>query len=82
MQSSDFWLKDAWFLRLKNVELAYNFPKKWMDKAKMQNVKVYLSGSNLLTFDEIKILDPECADTGGLYYPQQKIYNIGVVVTF
>lgn len=47
----------------------------------MQNVKVYLSGSNLLTFDEIKILDPECANMGGMYYPQQRTYNIGLIIS-
>lgn len=80
-QSSDFWLKDAWFLRLKNLEIAYSLPKKWMNKAKMQNVRVFLSGSNLLTIDEIKILDPECANTGGMYYPQQRTYNIGLIIS-
>lgn len=79
--SSDFWLKDAWFLRIKNVELAYNLKPAWIQKFKMQNVRVYLSGSNLFTFDSIKILDPECADTGGLYYPQQRTYNVGVTIT-
>lgn len=81
--SSDFWLRDAWFLRLKNLELAYNFPKKWMEKAKMQGVRVYVSGSNLFTIDAIKILDPESASqNSGRYYPQQRIFNFGVSVTF
>lgn len=78
---SDFWLKDAWFLRLKNLELSYTLPKSMISKVKFQNARVYISGSNLFTFDEIKILDPECGNTGGLYYPQQRIYNIGLVIT-
>ncbi|MGN0195524.1 MAG: SusC/RagA family TonB-linked outer membrane protein [Candidatus Cryptobacteroides sp.] len=79
--SSDFWLKNAWFLRLKNLEFAYTLPSNILKKAGIEGMRVYLSGSNLLTFDEIKILDPECGNSGGLYYPQQRIYNIGVVIT-
>lgn len=52
-----------------------------ISKVKFQNARVYISGSNLFTLDEIKILDPECGNTGGLYYPQQRIYNIGLVIT-
>lgn len=80
--ASDFWLYDAWYLRLKNLEIAYNFPKAVMERWKMENLRVYLSGSNLFTIDEIKILDPECANTNGMYYPQQRIYNIGIMLTF
>lgn len=82
MQDSDFWLRNAWFLRLKNAELSYNLPQSWMEKANMQGVRIFLSGSNLFTFDEIKIFDPECGNSGGMYYPQQKIFNAGVMITF
>ena len=78
---SDFWLKDAWFLRLKNLELAYTLPKKALSKVGFESLRLYVSGSNLFTLDEIKILDPECGNSGGLYYPQQRIYNIGMVIT-
>lgn len=78
---SDFWLKDAWFIRIKNVEVAYNLKKEWIKRCQMENVRIYLSGSNLYTFDSIKMLDPECGNSGGLYYPQQRMYNIGVTVT-
>ncbi|MGM9752577.1 MAG: SusC/RagA family TonB-linked outer membrane protein [Candidatus Cryptobacteroides sp.] len=79
--SSDFWLKDAWFLRLKNLEFAYTLPKKALSKVGFESLRLYVSGSNLFTLDEIKILDPECGNSGGLYYPQQRIYNIGMVIT-
>lgn len=79
---SDFWLKDASFLRLKNIEIAYNFKKEWIKKAKMENARIYISGSNLFTLDKIKIMDPEGTEPGGLYYPQQRMYNIGVNVSF
>lgn len=79
--ASDFWLKDAWFLRVKNIEVAYNLKKEWAHKCKLENVRIYASGSNLFTFDSIKLFDPECADTNGMYYPQQRTYNFGITVT-
>ena len=75
---SDFWLNDASFIRLKNLQLSYNFKGEWLKTMKIQNLRVYFAGSNLLTFSKIKILDPETIDSGGLYYPQQRIYNFGV----
>lgn len=79
---SDFWLRDASFLRLKNLEIAYNLKSEWLKKVKMESARIYVSGSNLLTFDKIKLQDPEGVDQGGLYYPQQRIFNIGVNVSF
>jgi len=81
-KSSDFWLKDASFLRLKNVELAYNLPSSWLEKVKILNARIYVSGFNLFTIDKIKILDPEGTQSSGMYYPQQRIYNIGLNVSF
>ncbi len=79
---SDFWLKDASFLRLKNMEIAYNLPKHLISKASLKNAKVYVSGMNLLLFDKIKNYDPEIVNSLGLYYPSTKVYNIGVKLTF
>ena len=81
-RDSDFWLKDASFLRLKNVELAYNIPGKWLEKAKISNLRVFVSGFNLFSVDKIKILDPEGTNSSGMYYPQQRVYNLGVNVSF
>lgn len=77
---SDFWLNDASFLRLKNLEVAYNLKGEWLKKLRIQSVRLSLSGSNLFTLSKIKILDPETVDQGGLYYPQQRIYNFGLSV--
>lgn len=81
-KDSDFWLKDASFLRLKNVEIAYNFPRKWLEKVRVQNLRVFVSGFNLFSIDKIKILDPEGTNSSGMYYPQQRMYNLGVNVSF
>lgn len=80
--SSDFWLKDASFLRLKNIEVGYTLPQVWFNKIRVSNCRVYLSGYNLLTLDKIKVMDPESDNSGASYYPQMKIFNLGVSLTF
>lgn len=80
---SDYWLYNASFIRLKNVELAYNLPKSLVSKAGLEHVRVYLTGDNLLTFDHIKLQDPEStATTLGCYYPQQRTFTFGLNVSF
>lgn len=80
---SDFWLYDASFIRLKNVEVAYNLPQKFVERLKLQNVRLILSGTNLLTFDKIKLQDPESDATGfGQAYPLTKTYSFAVNVSF
>lgn len=80
--NSDFWMKSAAFLRLKNVELAYTLPQRWMTKAKMNSVRVFITGNNLFTIDDIKLMDPESNNTSGMYYPQQRTYTLGVNISF
>jgi TonB-linked SusC/RagA family outer membrane protein len=79
---SDFWLKNASFLRLKNVELAYNIPSSLLEKIKIHQARIFVSGFNLFSIDEIKVQDPEGTNAGGMYYPQQRIYNVGINVSF
>ncbi|MEL7586404.1 MAG: TonB-dependent receptor [Prolixibacteraceae bacterium] len=79
---TDFWLKDASFLRLKNLELGYTLPSRWFSKIPVSNFRVYVNGYNLLTLDKIKIIDPESSSAGGFYYPQVKIFNAGLSLTF
>jgi hypothetical protein len=74
---------DAGFLRLKNVELGYNLPANWIKRFGLQNCRVYLSGNNLLLiYDHMKEIgyDPEVPSPW--YYPQQRVYNIGINLTF
>jgi len=78
---SDFWLKNTTFLRLKNVELGYNFDKKITSKLKLNGLRVYLSGFNLFTLDNLGWFDPEGDSDRGAFYPQNKIYNIGINIT-
>ncbi|MDR0575141.1 MAG: TonB-dependent receptor [Tannerella sp.] len=79
---SDFWMKDASFVRLKNLEIGYTLPKTLAENLKISNLRIYLSGHNLLTFDKLKVMDPESDQAGANYYPQMKLFNTGVNLTF
>ncbi len=82
--ASSFWLMNGNYLRLKNVELGYTIPEVWIKKMGLQNVRLYISGANLLTFSPYDISDPETiSGTYGVYqYPQMKSFNGGITVKF
>ena len=80
--TSDFWLQNASFLRLKNMEIGYTLPHSLYRKFYIRNLRLYLSGYNLFTLSQIKILDPETDKEDGSYYPQLRIFNAGISLTF
>jgi TonB-dependent starch-binding outer membrane protein SusC len=70
------------YLRLKNIELGYNIPVAISSKVAMSSLRIYVNGLNLVTWDKYKIFDPE-AESGSLqYYPQARVINTGVRLTF
>jgi len=82
-QWSSVYLIDSSYARLKNMEIAYNF--KFSSMPWLGNVRLYATGYNLLTFTSFKANDPE--NTGDIYgvnfrYPQTRVYNIGLSVSF
>lgn len=79
---TDFWLRDASFLRLKSLEVAYSIPSHVCDNLGFSSLRVYASGFNLLSFDKMKKygIDPETNNTTGVNYPQTKIFRFGVNV--
>jgi TonB-linked SusC/RagA family outer membrane protein len=79
---STFNMINAYYLRVKNVELGYTFPKSWVKKAGMDNLRLYFSGNNLLTFDNLPFGDPEAPSRDRILYPQLRIINAGVNITF
>ncbi len=80
---STFWLEDASYLRVKNVQLGYTFPEKWMKKARIDNFRIYASADNLFTFSKFfYAYDPETPVSKGGYYPLVKTVVIGVNLTF
>jgi TonB-linked SusC/RagA family outer membrane protein len=80
--TSSRFLHDGSFIKLKNVSLSYNFPKRIISKANLSNLKVFVTGNNLLTLtkDEFKGYDPEAAISGNLdfYIPNPKTITFGV----
>lgn len=81
-QLSDFWKRDGAYLRLKNITLGYTFPRKWISKTGLSNLRVYANGNNLLTFTQFKYLDPEAGNVIQGYYPQQRTFSFGIDVSF
>src|SRR5690606_30681820 len=56
---SDFWVKDASYIRLKNFELGYSLNGNVLQRIGIQKLRIYANGYNLLTFDKLKFIDPE-----------------------
>ena len=80
-QDSDLWLRDASYVRLKNIEVGYSFPSSLLKKAHIGSLRIFMSGYNLLTFDSFKVSDPE-SDPSGTAYPLIKVVNVGLKVGF
>ena len=72
MQYSTWWLKDVSYLRLKNLEVGYTFPKKWQKAAMMRDARIFFRGSNLLTWAAFDMWDPEINSSDGMKYPLMK----------
>ncbi len=81
-EQSTFWLRDASYLRLKNLQLSYEIPSDLSKKfLALQGIRVYFQGFNLFTPIGIEGYDPELNVVNTYNYPQQKIINIGVSAT-
>jgi hypothetical protein len=81
---SSYWVRNASYLRVKNLQLGYTLPAAWAKSIGISKLRVYYSGQNLFTFTSFyKWIDPEAplsADGSG--YPQVKINSLGLNVTF
>jgi TonB-linked SusC/RagA family outer membrane protein len=79
-QNSTYWLRDASFIRLKNAEIGYTLPRQWTSKLRMDYMRFYISGTNLLTFSKFKLWDPEKNDGQGRGYPPNRVCNFGLTI--
>ncbi|MDD4591690.1 MAG: TonB-dependent receptor [Parabacteroides sp.] len=89
---STFWLQNASFLRLKTLQLAYNLPNRFISKLGLASAMVFVNGNNLFLLTPLQWYDPEgepeSSEYSGInysqgdFYPQTKIYNIGLNITF
>jgi TonB-linked SusC/RagA family outer membrane protein len=80
-QPSSWWLRNGAFLRLKQAEIGYTIPGRWQQKMHISNLRLYVSGTNLLLFSKFKMWDVEMAGSG-LKYPVQRVFNIGLNLSF
>ena len=85
-ENTDFFMEDGSFFRLKNIQVGYTFPNAWMQKMKVQNLRIYWGGTNLWTITEFSGFDPEIAaeasDSFGWNYPMAKTMLFGVNLQF
>ncbi len=87
-RESTYWLYDGSYFRLKNLTFGYTLPKALTQKAKIQRLRVYFSGDNLLTFTKFpQGGDPErnynsTKGTRLVYYPQNRIISFGINLDF
>jgi TonB-linked SusC/RagA family outer membrane protein len=81
-KDSDFWLRDASYFRVKNIELGYNFKGEALNRVGVKMMRVYLNGFNVITFSRLEIADPESRPGRNPEYPLIKIYNAGLKLNF
>jgi TonB-linked SusC/RagA family outer membrane protein len=73
------YLQNGAFLKLRNIQIGYSLPEKWLERIKFSRARIYISGENLLTITNLRIFDPE---DKGMAYPLQKVYSAGINVQF
>lgn len=78
-QTSTQWLEDGSYLKLRNVNIYYNLPQKWIAPLKMKDCKVYVRGNNLFSLDHISYLNVENMT---LNYPDMFSVYAGVNIKF
>lgn len=81
-RGTDLYLINASYLRLKNVEIGYNFDFPFMKKMKLDNCRLYINGYNLLTITGFDWGDPESRQSDRPNYPLTRVFNIGLKVGF
>jgi TonB-linked SusC/RagA family outer membrane protein len=79
---STYFLRSGDYLRLKNLEIGYNFNLPGLKNAGISNLRLYTNASNIFTLDKLKVADPEADSKDLTSYPQRRIVNFGVSVTF
>ncbi|TKG94119.1 SusC/RagA family TonB-linked outer membrane protein [Puteibacter caeruleilacunae] len=78
---STWFMHNGSFVRLKSVEMGYSLPKSFIKRFRLNQLRFYVSGSNLYTWSKFDLWDPENA-SNGLGYPNQRVINLGVKVGF
>lgn len=82
--NSTFWLHSVKYIRARTIEFGYTLPASFLSRIKVKRARFYVNGYNLFSIDNLKQynVDPEVADDNGLQFPQNKVINAGVNLTF
>lgn len=81
--NSTYWLSNASYLRLKNVQLGYTLPSRWTKSASISRIRIYYSGQNLFTIHNMGVnVDPESPSGRASHYPQVMVNSLGLNITF
>lgn len=82
-QVSSYWVRSAAYLRVKNVQIGYSFPRTLIERISLQKLRIFASGQNLLTFDKFyDSYDPEAPTGQGDFYPMVRVFVFGIETTF
>ena len=79
---STFWTVNTKYLKLRNLEFGYTFPKVLLSKMQMSDLRLYVSGTNLFTLTNTFHTDPETTNEAGLDYPAARVINVGLNIKF
>jgi len=81
---SDFWLTNVSYIKLRNLEFGYTIPKKITSKWNIQRIRIYTMMQNLFCIDNLGDIDidPEITTDSGINYPTNRVFNIGINLTF
>ena len=73
-------MRNGSYIRLKTLEVGYTLPKSITNKIRFNNIRFFLIGTNLLTFSNFKLWDPELGSSNGQQYPLSKTWTLGLTV--
>lgn len=79
-RESTFWLRNGQYLRLKTVDIGYTIPRRLASRIKTNNIRIFVVGTNLITWSKFKLWDPELASPRGEDYPPAKSFTLGISV--
>ena len=79
-QTSNYWLRNGSYMRLKTLDIGYSLPKALVNKVHLNQVRIFFVGTNLLTCSKFKLWDPELGSSDGKKYPLSKTFSLGLSV--
>lgn len=80
--ANTYFLRKTDYIRLKQLEVGYTLPASLTSRLGIENLRLYANGFNLLTWDNFGLMDPEARNQAGHYYPQKRVVNVGLSLSF